>query len=223
MKTTGNFMIRVILGLLFLFIVILIIEDPLNIFDIFDNPGRIQLFIVIGLVVLINSSYLIINKINLGIFKTIVFISGYLVMFILIYFLTALPDEDKFIKTLDDFKVIMNTSDYSISKANKIDNLDVFNNDIYVAEKDNIKVYYIYNKRRNKISKTYDSFNTSNHSDCNTGWSSTVSGGKKIVYCEDPSYYRTAYKIKNTMIYASSKYESKDEVEGLLYRLGYHK
>ena len=222
MKIIGNFIVRVLLGLLFLLIVILIIVDPLKIFDIFDNPGRIQLFIVMGLVVIINSSYLIINKINLGIFKTIVFILGYLVMFIMLFFLTALPDENKNIKTLEDFIVIMKTLNYSISKVNKIDNLEIYDNNIYVAEKDNIKVYYIYNKRRNKISKTYDSFNNNNFTDCKLGAGGRVTGSKKEKHCEDPSYYRTAYKIKNTMIYVNSNFESQEEVENLLYRLGYH-
>ena len=218
-----SFLIKTVVGILFLVIIFLLVEDPLNIFDIFDNPGRIQLYLIFGLAVSLNLLYLIVYKIKMRTYQIVAYLIGCFVMCIIFYFMTIPSDNDKNIKTLEDFKVIMKTFDYSISKVNKIDNLDVLNNDIYVAKKDDIEVYYIYNKRKSKINKTYSSFNINSHFDCNTGWSSSVSGGKKILYCEDPSYYKTAYKIKNTMIYAESTYESKDEIEGILYRLGYHK
>ena len=49
---------KIFLGILFLVIVSLIMVDPLKLFSDFDNPTRIQAFILTSLVIIINTQNL---------------------------------------------------------------------------------------------------------------------------------------------------------------------
>ena len=218
-----NFLIKSVVGILFLVLVFIIIEDPLHIFDIFDNPGRIQLYVIFALVIILNILYLVLYKIKLKIYHIVIYIIGCIIMCTIFYFMTIPSDNDKNIKTIDEFKSTMEFHDFSITKENMIEKLEVYDSTVYLAAKDDINFYYIINDNKRTINKIYEELNKSSFSDCTSGGQGSISGDYIERKCENPSYLRIGSKIKNTMIYTESKLESKDNVETILYRLGYNR
>ena len=212
---------KIFLGILFLVIVILIMGDPLKLFSDFDNPTRIQVFILISLVIIINTSYLIIKKVNLSLFKTIVYIIGCIIILCFTYYITIPYGNNKPNMNITDFMDTMKDNNYSISIVNNVNDLKVYDSTIYFAKKDDIKIYYIINDKARKINKVYNSFNNNNHSDCISGGEEKTSLNYKEIKCNNPNYIRIGSKNNNTMIYIEAKTESKEEINKILYDLDY--
>lgn len=201
-----------------------IFEDPLHFFEIFESPAKAQIVAVIVMVVIINGGFIVVNRKAFG--KTITI--EYAVMLILqvvtlLIFMGNIGyvDENKIALSLSEFKSIMGDNGYIISQVDKIENINVENSEIVLAQNNDILIYYIISDKRKNAELSFDSFDKTAYSDCLTGWQASTVGNKKEVTCQNPSYYKTAIQVRNTMIYAKGSLENKDTIDRTITNSGY--
>lgn len=210
--------------LLFFTLLILIINDPLNFFAMFKNVGRAQLYTIIFLIFIVNTLFSKDSIKNMPLLIIIITILCYMILYIGAYYITIPEEKDKNTLSSTEFKEIMNNYEYKVYKVDKIDNLKINNSQIYLAQKDNINIYYIIGEKIRNTNQTYESFEVfepNSNNNCFLNEKSGISGNYKEETCENPNYIKLAYKIKNTMIYVESSIEQKDTIENILKTIKY--
>ena len=208
----------------FLMICYFIFEDPLKIFQNFEFVARAQLYTILIILLIVNVLYLVINKIHLSKFQLLSIIGSYIAAFLLFYSMTIPNDEYRTTLTEKEFKSIMENNNFSITNYKNIGNLDIKDSEIIAAENNNIKFYYIISDSRKTARKIDEAIEDVEYGDCNVGGLYAISENRKSVVCQNPSYIRISYKIKNTiMIAESNNIEAEKYLNNLLNDLGYNK
>ncbi len=145
-----------------------------------------------------------------------------LITSVFIYQTTKLDDDNKDPITSSEFESIMTKKDYLINETHGIDNIETSNEKIIVAYKDDVFVYFIESENRIEMNKVFDSFNEGNLALCKSNSQTFENSGlRKRTTCSDPDYVKTAYKIKNTMIYIEGNSKNNNTIEKILEELGY--
>ena len=207
----------------FLGIICLILMDPFSFFDKFENVARIQLFSIFGFVLLVSILYIKLSEQEFSKeLKILFFIIG-IFLFSYGYFYTIPEDSNKNTLSSIEFNQVMNEYGYSVSEINFVENLDVYNSKVLLAQRDNLLIYYIISDSRKTSAKIFNSIEMKNYGECLVDGTETVSGNYKEIYCQDSNYIKLSSKIKNTMIYVESVFEMLGVVESHLKEIGYWK
>lgn len=96
-------------------------------------------------------------------------------------------------------------------------------NKIFLAYKDNVKIYYIITKNIREIRKVYDILQEDNFEECLLGQNKEVSGNYILKECKKTSYVKIISRVKNTIIYGETDFENKIRIKLSLFNLGYGK
>ena len=213
--------LRITLIAIVLLIIILdfVIRDP---YHLLVHAARVYMFLFFAVLYLLCFiPYLFIkgkNKIK----YIVCYIIVLLITSVFIYQTTKLDDDNKDPITSSEFESIMTKKDYLINEAHGIDNIETSNEKIIVAYKDDVFVYFIESENRIEMNKVFDSFYEGNLVLCKSNSQTFENSGlRKRTTCSDPDYVKTAYKIKNTMIYIEGNSKNNNTIEEILEELGY--
>lgn len=212
-----NTVVEILFVILFVAAPILIDKDPLKLFKTFSNIGIFQLLSVLAIGI-VASLYMLNSKYTKRAF--IISIVILILAYILGYY-NSIPNKEDLAgnkMSLTEFNNKMSEYGYSISDVDKIEGLVIENSEISLAQKDNMMIYYIVGERRNDIIKAFDSF-ANDFEGCSLDGMNGISGNYKDAECKEPSYYKAAYKINNTMVYGETTLEEKDKLEGLFKKI----
>ena len=199
----------------------LILEDPFSWFENFENAARIQMFLVFIIVIIVNGLYIKIKGIYFSKTKIIIFLILGLIIFLTFYEVTIPEDANKKILDSTEFETILENYGYSINKINEIYGLSVDNSDIFLAERENINIYYIVSDKVKTSKRIFEQIDQSDFSDCLLNGQGTISGSYKSRTCENPNYIKIAYKIKNTIMYAEAPLYKEDIITNIFKEFGY--
>lgn len=216
----------VIFFFLFMISIILIIVDPLDFFDRFSNPARIQLILIFIIIFVVNGVYIYRRKDMYLKWQRILFWIICIGLFAFFMCKTTPRKLDTREYNYDTFSEIISNYGYVVTETHEIDKLDLKNCKALLAAKNDIMIYFIEKDKNDTegIKKTFDSFDNYNYdNNCpeDKHYATASNNDYKDFRCEDPDYIVFTYINRNTMVYVKTSNVKKREVKELLERIKY--
>ena len=199
--------------------IFLIFEDPFEWFANFENVGRIQIFLVLGIVCALNFLFLIFKNKNHTKTAIILYIVSCIILFITVYFNTMSSDSSKVTITSEEFKQIMTYNEFVLLDEKNTSNINC--KTIINAIKNNIQLDYYEFEDIKTAKKEYERLKE-NYLKNSKNYQALKKGEYFEVDSEGLKKTWIISRVKNTIVYGEIDYENKEELIRIINLIGYN-